>query len=229
MSLVAAWPVAEHGGAGDQPAGARSSQQAPRSTHRRRRRPRSRYRGLRSSPPPREPFRRQDGKNFCAPKPGFTVMTSTISTRSSTSRTASTGVPGLIATPACLPSALIRLQRAMHVGAASAWTRIESAPAFCEGLRDRDRPARSSNARRRGTAECGRMAFTISGPNVMLGTKWPSITSRCNTSASAASRARTSSRAWKKSLERTDGRIFSGGQSRLAFSRRSRSGDGAAG
>ena len=44
----------------------------------------------------------------------------------------------------------------------------------------------------------------------MLGTKCPSITSRCSTSAPAATTARTSSPSFAKSLDRIDGRIFNG-------------------
>ena len=56
----------------------------------------------------------------------------------------------------------------------------------------------------------GRSAFTTSGPNVITGTKCPSITSRWIQSAPAASTARTSSASFEKSEARMDGAIFSG-------------------
>ena len=59
--------------------------------------------------------------------------------------------------------------------------------------RGRGRPGRSSGERRRTCRVCGRSAFTTGGPKVMLGTKWPSITSRWIQSAPAASTARVSS------------------------------------
>ena len=53
----------------------------------------------------------------------------------------------------------------------------------------------------------GRMALTMSGPSVMLGTKWPSITSTCTQSAPAAAMAATSSPSLAKSEARMDGAI----------------------
>ena len=57
----------------------------------------------------------------------------------------------------------------------------------------------------------GRSAFTTSGPMVMLGTKWPSMTSTWTQSAPAASRAATSSPRRAKSLARMDGQIRGAG------------------
>ena len=45
------------------------------------------------------------------------------------------------------------------------------------------------------------------GPKVMLGTKWPSITSRWIQSAPAATMASTSSPSFEKSDDSTDGAI----------------------
>ena len=56
----------------------------------------------------------------------------------------------------------------------------------------------------------GRSAFTTSGPMVILGTKWPSITSTWIQSAPAASTARTSSPSFAKSAARIDGAMTSG-------------------
>src|SRR5262245_61963233 len=58
-----------------------------------------------------------------------------------------------------------------------------------------------------GFVVCGRIAFTTAGPIVMLGTKWPSITSTCTQSQPAASMARTSSPSRAKSAERMEGAI----------------------
>src|ERR1051326_5321416 len=55
-----------------------------------------------------------------------------------------------------------------------------------------------------------RSALTTSGPMVMLGTKWPSITSTWIQSAPAASTARTSSPSLAKFAERIEGAISSG-------------------
>ena len=61
-----------------------------------------------------------------------------------------------------------------------------------------------------GLAVCGRIAFTTAGPIVMLGTKWPSITSTWIQSAPAASIARTSSPNLAKSALRIDGAMRTG-------------------
>ena len=47
-----------------------------------------------------------------------------------------------------------------------------------------------------------RKAATTSGPNVMLGTKWPSMTSRCSRSTPALSSLRTTRSRWPKSAVR---------------------------
>jgi hypothetical protein len=54
----------------------------------------------------------------------------------------------------------------------------------------------------------GRIAFTTSAPMVMLGTKWPSMTSIWIQSAPALSTARTSSPSLAKSAERIDGAMM---------------------
>src|SRR5579863_9651096 len=58
---------------------------------------------------------------------------------------------------------------------------------------------------------CGLSAFTTTGPIVMLGTKWPSITSTCSQSAPAASTAFASSARRAKSAERIDGAMMGAG------------------
>jgi hypothetical protein len=62
-----------------------------------------------------------------------------------------------------------------------------------------------------GTVACGFSAFTMSGPRVMFGTKWPSMTSMCSQSAPAAWTARTSSPSRAKSAARIEGAMIGRG------------------
>src|SRR5580704_7010952 len=62
----------------------------------------------------------------------------------------------------------------------------------------------------KGLFVCGRNAATTGGPKVMLGTKWPSITSRWIQSAPAAATARTSSPSFEKSDDRIEGAMITG-------------------
>jgi hypothetical protein len=55
-------------------------------------------------------------------------------------------------------------------------------------------------------AMCGRIAAQVAGPKVMLGTKWPSITSTCTQSAPCVSIASHSAPKSAKSAARIDGR-----------------------
>ena len=64
------------------------------------------------------------------PQPGLTVMQRTRSAMPRSSETASTGVPGLIATPARQPSSRIARRVRLACGVASSWKVIESAPAL---------------------------------------------------------------------------------------------------
>ena len=69
------------------------------------------------------------------PKPGFTVMSSTMSQSPSTYSTASSGVDGLSATAGLAPGAADRLERAVQVGRdLGVDGQITSAPALREGL-----------------------------------------------------------------------------------------------
>ena len=63
-------------------------------------------------------------------------------------------------------------------------------------------------ARRRASSMRRRIALITGGPKVMLGTKWPSITSRWIQSAPAASMASTSSPRRAKSAERIEGAMI---------------------
>ena len=108
-------------------------------------------------------------------------------------------------TPAFLPSARIACSERCRCGPASTCTVMMSAPALAKASR-----CGSTGAIIRCTSSVfcviGRSAFTTSGPKVMTGTKWPSITSRWIQSAPAASTARTSSASLEKSEARIDGR-----------------------
>ncbi len=123
------------------------------------------------------------------PKPGLTPITSTISTRSITHAIASTGVAGFSTTPGLLAQ---RPRSAAASGADAA--RPRGAPGCGRRRprrrpRGRGRPARSSGARRRAGACACAAPRSTGGPKVMLGTKCPSMTSRCSQSAPAASTA----------------------------------------
>ena len=61
-----------------------------------------------------------------------------------------------------------------------------------------------------GTVACSRAAAMTSGPNVRLGTNWPSITSHWMRSTPAFSSAATSSPSLAKSAGSTEGAIWIG-------------------
>src|SRR5436305_2463718 len=69
------------------------------------------------------------GRNAWPPKPGLTDITSTKSSRGRTSTNSSTGVAGLIATPASAPPLRMRSSSRSRWGAASQWTITRDAPA----------------------------------------------------------------------------------------------------
>ncbi len=147
--------------------------------------------------------------NFCPVKPGWTVISSTMSRSASTGRTTSSGESGLTATAAFFPSARMRATVFGRSGTASTWTLMRSAPARAKSSRKR---SGSTIIRWRSSGICVhlRIAFTTAGPMVMLGTNWPSMTSTCSMSAPAASTAFTSSPRRAKSAARIDGAIRMG-------------------
>ena len=93
-------------------------------------------------------------------------------------------------------------------GVASKWKVIESAPALDEVL-DLTLGALDHQVdvehRRRLSCTCSRSASTTSGPIVIGGTKWPSITSTWMTRAPASRTSWTCSRSRPKSAERIEG------------------------
>ena len=121
------------------------------------------------------------------PKPGLTVITQhQVDAVEHVVDRRFPGVDGLSDTPAFLPSGADRLQRAveMRAGLGVDGDDVGSRPR--RRRRGRGRPARSSGGRRTPLSTCGRIALMTGGPKVMLGTKWPSMTSRWIQSAPAA-------------------------------------------
>ena len=116
--------------------------------------------------------------NDWPPNPGSTVMTSSMSTSPSRSRNGSTGVAGLIASPARAPRR--RSSRASRTGApaASAWKVTDAAPASAKPGAQR---SGSSIIRwtSTGTGATSTSRSTTGSPMVRFGTKWLSMTSTC--------------------------------------------------
>src|SRR4051812_36421587 len=124
-----------------------------------------------------------------------------------TAVTASGGVAGLIARPAWRPASRTALSAECTWGVASQWTMSVSAPALansstrCSGRSTirwtSSAPPRSWTRSRRDS--------TISGPIVIGGTKWPSITSTWITRAPASMTSSTCSPRQAKSADRIEG------------------------
>ena len=145
--------------------------------------------------------------NDWPPNPGLTVITSTRSRPGRTSSSITAGVAGLIATPAFSPSPLMRWIVRSRWIAPSTWTISEDDPASAKA----SRKASGSWIIRwvsSGSLVAGRSHFTSTGPNVMLGTNRPSITSTWIRSAPAASTSLTCSASRDRSAERMDGAIL---------------------
>jgi hypothetical protein len=147
---------------------------------------------------------------LCPPKPGLTVMTRIRSTSSSTFSIASGGVAGFSTTPALAPSLRICCSERERCGPASGWTAMIAAPASWKAARKGSAGAiiRCTSS---GMETRWPMAFTASGPMVMLGTKRPSMTSTWSQSAPAASTAAASSPSLAKSAARIDAEMIGRG------------------
>ena len=135
-------------------------------------------------------------------------MHSSTSASRAASRSAGTGVAGLSVTPAVIPSSCIRPIVWCRCGQASTCTVHESAPACANSG-----SWRSGSSIMRWTSivpprSCTRSANadTARGPNVITGTKWPSMTSTWNARAPASSSSTTWLRNAPKSADRIDGR-----------------------
>ena len=117
--------------------------------------------------------------------------------------------PGIHGDAGFLAERADRLQRAMNVRTGLDVDGDEVGAGFGEGFQIRI-------ARRDHQVDVERLFgvprsdFTTSGPKVMLGTKWPSMTSTWIQSAPAASTARTSSPSLAKSAARIDGAMIRG-------------------
>ena len=116
-------------------------------------------------------------------------------------------MPGLIAMPARQPSSRIALSVRLVCGVASAWKVIESAPALANSSM-----WRSGLSIIRWTSMAPPASWTwsaiepaTSGPIVIGGTKWPSITSTWITLAPAAITSATCEPSIEKSAERIEG------------------------
>ena len=117
--------------------------------------------------------------NFCPPKPGSTVITSTMSSSSSHGSTASAAVAGLSATAAIFPAARMAAMAALTSSgvSASACTVTRSAPAS-----QKRRAYRTGFSIMRWTSRNMSVAFRTEAstgrPMEMFGTNTPSITSK---------------------------------------------------
>lgn len=140
----------------------------------------------------------------CPPNPGWTVMTRTMSTSGRYGSILSTGVSGLTDIPAFNPLALILPMAPLMSPFASQCTVMASHPA---SAKESTYLMGSSIIRwaSKNFSEYPLTAFTTGGPNVMLGTNIPSITSRWIQSAPALSTLATSSPSFEKSADRMDG------------------------
>mmetsp|Transcript_32226 Transcript_32226/g.96213 ORF Transcript_32226/g.96213 Transcript_32226/m.96213 type:complete len:233 (-) Transcript_32226:65-763(-) len=171
------------------------------------------------------------GMYFCPPKPGRTVITSTMSTSPASmyGNSSVTSVSGFNVSPTCMFAARTASHSAHTSGcaasansadvppstAASMWKVNMSAPAaaksvtHCLGwltIRWQSNTA----------AECLRRHLMMGAPMVRLGTKWPSMTSRCSQSAPSSSIRLDSSASRAKSDDSMDGHMIVGGRSRSA-------------
>lgn len=157
----------------------------------------------------------QSSMNDCPPNPGCTVITSTMSAIGRKGSSDSNGVSGLIEIPTPMPWSAMRLTASMTSPSASTWTVTESHPASANAstyLAGSWIIRWASNGR----SVHGLTALMTGGPNVMLGTNAPSMTSRWTQSAPELSTRATSSPSLEKSAERIDGdtRVMRGPSSR---------------
>lgn len=144
------------------------------------------------------------------PKPGSTVMTSTMSTRATMGATAPAGVPGFSATPTFMPAARMALQSSAAAPsaspAASMWKVYWLPPAslmgsiHCSGLETIMWQSKKTSA----GMLLRRLAMT-GGPQEMFGQKLPSMMSKWMESAPASITLRASSPRLARSLASIEG------------------------
>mmetsp|Transcript_4769 Transcript_4769/g.9921 ORF Transcript_4769/g.9921 Transcript_4769/m.9921 type:complete len:202 (-) Transcript_4769:99-704(-) len=154
------------------------------------------------------------GMNFCPPNPGLTVMTSTWSTRSKTFSIISAGVCGFSATDGLPPAARMADRALWRCVQASTWTMTTPGSPF--GPFETSMNLGSMASRHfsdtmswvsNGSEVYCLDHLMVSGPNVMFGTKLPSMTSNWMRSQPASSRRLQSSPSLPKSAGRTEGMI----------------------
>ena len=134
-------------------------------------------------------FSSATSSNFWPPKPGITLITSTMSQCGRLASIAESGVGGLIAKPADAPERANLLEHGPRVGDRLDVDRHDVGAGRAE-LRRCTRPGwRSSDARRAANRSPAGPLRRSACPKLMLGTKWPSITSRCIAATPAASTA----------------------------------------
>ena len=123
---------------------------------------------------------------------------------SSTSPRVCTGVAGLITTPALQPWSRICCKVRFRCTQASWCTEIQSAPASAKaGMKSSGFSIIKWQSS--GTSVTWRSDFTTGGPIVILGTKWPSITSTCKSVPPPSRAAWTSSARRAKSADKIEG------------------------
>ena len=107
--------------------------------------------------------------NFCPPKPGFTLISSTTSSLSMTWSIQSSGVAGLNTRPAWQPASRMSPSVRSTCSEASGWKVMTLAPALAKSgtMRSTGFTIRCTSI---GAVVCGRMASHTSGPMVRLGT-----------------------------------------------------------
>src|SRR5207245_968622 len=117
------------------------------------------------------------------------------------------GVAGLRTTPGLIPASRIARIVARTSSSLSTWTVRSSTPASANGFTNSCGCVTIRWASS-GTWVSGRIDFTMAGPIVRLGTKWPSITSMWSMSAPASAASRTWSPKRSNLADKIDGAIL---------------------
>eukprot|EP01139_Manchomonas_bermudensis_P016790 Amastigsp_a514324_96.p3 type:complete len:175 gc:universal Amastigsp_a514324_96:545-21(-) len=148
------------------------------------------------------------------PKPGSTVITSTMSTRSRIPSKAATGVAGLSATPTRMPCSRTRAISDAASDVASMWNVNDDAPAAAKSAIQAPGSVTMRWQSRNAAGACARRDLITGGPMVRFATKCPSITSQCSQSAPAASTRSDSAPSVAKLAARSDGAMIERGMKR---------------
>src|SRR2546422_6508454 len=152
-------------------------------------------------------FGKTSARNACPENPGWTVMTSSRSTSPRYGTLFSNGVAGFRTTPGLTPASRIARIVAGTSWSLSRWTVRSSTPASANGFTNSCGCVTIRWASS-GTWVSGRIDFTMAGPIVRLGTKWPSITSMWSMSAPASAASRTWSPKRSNRADKIDGAIL---------------------